>query len=406
MLKVMRYIHFNLLKNKELKKNIIFSLIIIFGACSSKLDDSQSIRSTMKQWKQAVLSENPREIAKFYSNNFFSEEIGGKEQVAEFWKIVINAGMIDGIEINLNTSQVDFNGDVAEFLIFNDEGEIEMGFILTKEKKTWLISGTISESHENYEDDYLSEYGDECIQIDGLYRCWDIHIPDKLDNKYPLVLDLHGWGDTVEDQKRISGFESLADSFGFVVVWPYGLARSWNSGEECCPPASDDEIDDVNFLRKLIKSVSSKYNIDSNRIYFTGLSNGCAMAQRMAVEASDIVSSVACIALHLLVPETQNYSPVSVMTLFGTKDDLYYPSDLPGALENLKKWKEINNCEGDPKETWRSNDHFTLTYENCDNETQVSLVTINEGGHVLYRGVQTDINTSKMAWDFMKRFTK
>ena len=130
------------------------------------------------------------------------------------------------------------------------------------------------------------------------------------------------------------------------------------------------------------------------------------MAQRMAVEASDIVSSVACIALHLLVPETQNYSPVSVMTLFGTKDDLYYPSDLPGALENLKKWKEINNCEGDPNETWRSNDHFTLTYENCDNETQVSLVTINEGGHVLYRGVQTDINTSKMAWDFMKRFTK
>ena len=125
----MRYIHFNLLKNKELKKNIIFSLIIIFGACSSKLDDSQSIRSTMKQWKQAVLSENPREIAKFYSNNFFSEEIGGKEQVAEFWKIVINAGMIDGIEINLNTSQVDFNGDDAEFLIFNDEGEIEMGFI-------------------------------------------------------------------------------------------------------------------------------------------------------------------------------------------------------------------------------------------------------------------------------------
>ena len=130
------------------------------------------------------------------------------------------------------------------------------------------------------------------------------------------------------------------------------------------------------------------------------------MAQRMAVEASDIVSSVACIALHLLVPEAQNYSPVSVMTLFGTKDDLYYPSDFPGALENLKKWKEINNCDGDPKETWRSNDHFTLTYENCDNETQVSLVTINEGGHVLYQGVQTDINTSKMAWDFMKRFTK
>ena len=34
--------------------------------------------NTMKKWKQAVLSKNPREIAKFYSNDFFSEEIGGK----------------------------------------------------------------------------------------------------------------------------------------------------------------------------------------------------------------------------------------------------------------------------------------------------------------------------------------
>lgn len=404
----MKFIRFNLqiMKKNEMKKNIILSLLIIFSACSKKLDDNKSIMSTMMQWKQAVLSENPREISKFYSNDFFSEEIGGKEQVAEFWKIVINAGMIDGIEINLNTSKVDLNGDVAEFLIFDDEGEVEMGFILTKENKAWLISGTLSESNENYEDDYLAEYGDECIQIDGLYRCWDVHVPDKLDDKYPLVLDLHGWGDTVEDQKNISGFQSLADTFGFVLVWPYGLARSWNSGEECCPPASDDDIDDVDFLRKLIEKVSNQYNIDTKRIYFTGLSNGCAMAQRMAVEASDIVSSVACIALHLLVPESQNYSPVSVMTLFGTKDDLYYPSDLPGALENLNTWKEINNCEGDPKETWRSNDHFTLTYENCDNQTEVSLVTINEGGHVLYQGVQTDVNTSRMAWDFISRFKK
>ena len=149
------------MKKNEMKKNIILSLLIIFSACSNKLDDNKSIMSTMMQWKQAVLSENPREISKFYSNDFFSEEIGGKEQVAEFWKIVINAGMIDGIEINLNTSKVDLNGDVAEFLIFDDEGEVEMGFILTKENKAWLISGTVSESNENYEDDYLAEYGDE-----------------------------------------------------------------------------------------------------------------------------------------------------------------------------------------------------------------------------------------------------
>jgi len=388
----------------------LFILIVLFtflfSGCSLKIDDKKSIDYTMKEWKKAIFSKNPKEISKFYSNDFFSEEIGGKEQVEGFWKMVINAGMIDLIEINLETSEVYLDGDVAKFLIFDDQGEIEMDFFLKKENKTWLISGIPSESNDDYEQDYLIEYGDECVEIYGLYRCWDIHVPDKLDDKYPLVLDLHGWGDTVEDQKKISGFESLADSFGFVVVWPYGLARSWNSGEECCPPASDDDVNDVAFLKTLISTISDQYNIDSRRVYFTGLSNGCAMAQRMAVEASDIVASVACIALHLLVPDTKNYSPVSVMTLFGTKDDLYYPSDIPGAVENFERWKDINNCIGDSKETWRFDDHFTLTYENCENQTEVSLVTINQGGHVLYQGVETDINTSKMAWDFMRRFKK
>ena len=54
------------MKKNEMKKNIILSLLIIFSACSNKLDDNKSIMSTMMQWKQAVLSENPREISKFY----------------------------------------------------------------------------------------------------------------------------------------------------------------------------------------------------------------------------------------------------------------------------------------------------------------------------------------------------
>ena len=42
----------------------------------------------------------------------------------------------------------------------------------------------------------------------------------------------------------------------------------------------------------------------------------------------------------------------------------------------------------------------------CKNQTEVSLVTINESGHVLYEGFQTDINTSKIALDFMRKFEK
>jgi hypothetical protein len=34
----------------------------------------------------------------------------------------------------------------------------------------------------------------------------------------------------------------------------------------------------------------------------------------------------------------------------------------------------------------------------------VSLVTIDQGAHVLYRGAGTDIDTARLAWDFMQRF--
>ncbi len=34
------------------------------------------------------------------------------------------------------------------------------------------------------------------------------------------------------------------------------------------------------------------------------------------------------------------------------------------------------------------------------------MVTIDRGGHILYQGEETDIDTARLAWDFMKRFTK
>lgn len=66
----------------------------------------------------------------------------------------------------------------------------------------------------------------------------------------------------------------------------------------------------------------------------------------------------------------------------------------------------MNNCTGSPAVTWRSGNSFAWTYQNCDNGTEICLVTIDGGGHVLYQGEETDIDTARLAWDFMKRFTK
>jgi polyhydroxybutyrate depolymerase len=329
-----------------------------------------------------------------------------KRVYALLWEEIKALGMLEKININLETALLEINGDTAEFFIFDDGGEIDMDFALIKEDgKKWLITGIPSETC-SYES-YTTTYGDDCVQHGRFYRCWDIYVPPGLIGGVPLVIDIHGWNKNSSRQRSISGFDSLASSEGFIVVWPYGLCNSWNSGEECCSPASDDEIDDVGFIRKLIAKVSGKYNIDLNRVYLTGLSNGCSMTQRLANEASDIIAAAACMSLHLLVPKDPEYNPISVMTLFGTNDDLYLPGDgMPGAIENFNTWKAMNNCNGTYEVTWNSGNNVAWTYLDCDNDTEVTLVTIDGGGHILYKGENTDVNTTRLAWDFMKKFSK
>ena len=110
----------------------------------------------------------------------------------------------------------------------------------------------------------------------------------------------------------------------------------------------------------------------------------------------------------LLVPPHERYQPIPVMQIHGTEDQTVpYEArrQFPGAMPNLSKWGEMNQCKGDPVETWRSGESFMLTYENCANGASVSHVSVHEGGHVTYKGVGTDIDTSRMAWDFMSQYS-
>lgn len=381
-------------------------LLVQFG-CKSSASDEESVRATMKIWQQAIEAQDIEAITACYSEKFTSMDGEGREGVRQMWTEIKELGMLEKIEINVESAKVEMNGDQAEIYFYNDEGEIEMDFALSKEDEgKWLIIGIPSE-HCSYEENYAVPYGDDCVEHEGYYRCWDIYVPPGVAKNSPLIIDLHGWTGNPADQRSISGFESLAKSEGFIVVWPYGLCNSWNSGEKCCPPASEDKIDDVGFIRKLVKKVAEKYKIDLKRIYVTGLSNGCSMTQRLANEASDIIAAAACMSLHLLVPKAPDYTPVSVMTIMGTEDDLYYANEeMTGAKENFEKWKNMNNCSGTYEVTWSSGNSVAWTYENCEDNTEITLVTIDGGGHILYKGEDTEINTTRLAWDFMKRFKK
>ena len=50
----------------------------------------------------------------------------------------------------------------------------------------------------------------------------------------------------------------------------------------------------------MINTQSDLCNVDPQRIYLTGHSNGCALAQRVAIESSDLVAAVACMGMYRL----------------------------------------------------------------------------------------------------------
>jgi poly(3-hydroxybutyrate) depolymerase len=93
--------------------------------------------------------------------------------------------------------------------------------------------------------------------------------------------------------------------------------------------------------------------------------------------------------------------------LYGNEDlDIYAPEGFVTAKENFENWKTMNDCKGSYVETWKDGESVALTYMDCANGTEVTFVTLDGGGHVLYKGQQTEVNTTRMAWEFLKRFTK
>eukprot|EP00931_Biecheleriopsis_adriatica_P033566 TRINITY_DN19489_c0_g1_i2.p1 TRINITY_DN19489_c0_g1~~TRINITY_DN19489_c0_g1_i2.p1 ORF type:complete len:688 (+),score=111.57 TRINITY_DN19489_c0_g1_i2:389-2452(+) len=246
-----------------------------------------------------------------------------------------------------------------------------------------------------------TENSEACTCHGGYKRCWIEEGFKTSGVPQPLVVSLHPWQSSGEGFKgEYTALDQKALADGAAVVWPSGakgmsaddeILYSWNAGQACCSPAADDQEDDVGFLRKLVQNIKYRHSlVDPTRVYFTGFSNGCGMSQRMAAQASDIATAVACTGLMLLVDKTADYSPTPVMVLFGEKDDLrnadaYYDLNKGGhaaphedLMQAHAKWKEWNGCSG-ADATEVSGGSTRYKGNNC--KADVELLDIKDGIH-------------------------
>ncbi|HZZ27570.1 MAG TPA: PHB depolymerase family esterase [Pirellulales bacterium] len=285
---------------------------------------------------------------------------------------------------------------------------------------------------------------EKTIAVDGRQRTYYLHVPPDLsaDKPVPLVLVFHGGGGTALGMERyLSRFSKLADQEHFLVAYPEGIDKSWNDGRgDTSTAAARQNVDDLAFVMAMLAAIGQEHQIDPQRIYATGISNGAIFSNYLAANHADKIAAIAPVVGSIADPFYKQFKPsepVSVFILQGTKDPLVpYNGGLVGeghlgdrckviaTNETVKLWVQNNGCE--PTAVEKSlpdvnpDDGCTIqqfTYGQGRNGTEVVLYKIEGGGHTWPGGPQyfpkfligsvcRDIDGTQVIWDFFKAHPK
>lgn len=255
-----------------------------------------------------------------------------------------------------------------------------------------------------------------------------LYVPETYnpDTPTPLVISLHGFVEWPAHQMEISGWNDLADEFGFVVVYPSGTRFPLRWHASGIPGTQQDTTDDVAFIADLIDLLAAEYNIDRSRVYANGFSNGGGMSHLLACELPDRIAAIGGVAGAYFYPwENCNPSrPVPVIAFHGTADPIvpYGGGDeshtgdpFPVVPEWVETWARRNGCDLDPLALPSVGEVDGIQYQDCEQNAEVHFYTIEGDGHSWPGGgylpafivghTTRDINATEVIWDFFKDYS-
>jgi polyhydroxybutyrate depolymerase len=235
-------------------------------------------------------------------------------------------------------------------------------------------------------------------------RAYRLFVPHGYDGhlRLPLVLDLHGSGDTSAGQARNSGFEILSASEGFIVATLDAEGGRWNV------PVQDNRADDVAYVRDVIAHVTARVCTDETRVYATGFSGGGRMTSLLGCQLGSRIAAIAPVS-GLRFPEPCSGRPVPVLTFHGLADPQNtYEGHASGRgaewLESvpdaLAGWARHDSCKGDVVFDDPAGPLSTMGYDGCGAGTEVRMIRIDGLGHTWTR---KEVDTTGVMWQFFKR---
>lgn len=237
---------------------------------------------------------------------------------------------------------------------------------------------------------------------DGRTRTYHLYVPAALPaGPVPLLVAFHGGTGSGTQFQKQSNFDGLAEANGFIVVFPDGVGlgpnadkfRTWNAGY-CCGTAAKQSVDDVAFIADLIDLITGEFEIDSDRIFAAGHSNGGIMAYRLACELSDRIVAIGLQAGSLGVDECSPSQPVSVLHIHGTADQNHpitggigansiSNTDFRSAMFSVTAAAAAMGCESAPATSVDvANPNLTVSsWTSCQQGAEVQLVAVFGASH-------------------------
>jgi polyhydroxybutyrate depolymerase len=266
------------------------------------------------------------------------------------------------------------------------------------------------------------------LEVDGLERSYLVYAPASLpaDAPVPVVLFLHGGIGSGEQLASTAHVREHADEDGYLAVLPDGTTnddgrfRTWNGGR-CCGPAAANDVDDVAFLAEVLDDVAEQWEVDPDRVFAAGHSNGAIMANRLACELPDRVAAIGVVAGSLEVA-CEDGSPTSVLYVHGDADanhpleggegeDSVAGVAFTSVADSLDEWLEADGCDPVPDEH-TTGEVTTSAWSGCDDATVVELQVIHGGSHAWPGGERTSqrapepsdaLDATAVVWDFFEQ---
>ena len=279
------------------------------------------------------------------------------------------------------------------------------------------------------------------MEVNGNLRNFHVFVPSSYDEtqETPLVFMFHGSGGNGNNVYETSGWKEVAEANNFICVFPTALEyfvisvnrnqTKWSAGGLSTELEEGTAIeDDIPFVEDMLDLCMQAFNIDEDRIYASGFSNGGGFSKsRIMCELSDVFAAIGTAGGHGL-PEfvtVQSSDLISLHTIMGNKDDkkltLAGQSDpfpmlateimdhtyLRNSIDNILEMLQLNeDYSSEVQMPYFNTLSFTSPKTNSENEYIFRMV--KDMGHIWPNGSNhpSGLNAAELFWEFFKTHEK